>query len=218
MSGGQQRLIWDLADLTPAERAELPAALVQTLQAWSGARSSLPPALSWAHDSLRVRRPVLERSQHDDRVYWSLRYAPHGDPQWLKGACLGTATGGRAGCIAPEPLGWLARTFGTADLCSEWSGTAPWGLRLRDIDPRRFFDDMLPSLPPAALDWWVVYEVDGDWVALDPEAGQLHWLGGEWTGEAAVGLPVPWVRAVGFILWRLLDGGALRPTDLQMLA
>ena len=77
MSGGKQLLASHPEHLTAFERAECPPELIAAFMGWPADSSSrtwalfeLPETLEWARDSLRARRPVLERSQHDDRVYW----------------------------------------------------------------------------------------------------------------------------------------------------
>ena len=222
MSGGKQLLASHPEHLTAFERAECPPELIAAFMGWPADSSSrtwalfeLPETLEWARDSLRARRPVLERSQHDDRVYWSIRYPLRGDPKFVQSSCIGSSTGG-VPSKAPGTLGWLARTFGHVDLCSEWSGTAPWGKRLGQVAPASFVEFMLPELPKGAADWWAVHEADGDWLALNAE-GALVWIGPEWTGEVQTPIAAPIERVLSFQLWRFMDGGSLLPSDLKML-
>lgn len=135
MNGDHQLLIAHPDHLTAAERATCPAGLITAFHAWPGALETLPPALEWAREDLRVRKPVLERSLFNgDRMYWALRYPYFGDPGRLDKGCLGTATGGLPSDRS-DALGWLIRSFGQADLCSEWPSTH-WGQTLEQAaDP-----------------------------------------------------------------------------------
>lgn len=216
MSGGKQLLISHPEHLTVLERAECPPGLIASFHAWPKILETLPETLKWAHGGLRARKPVLERSLHNgDRLYWALRYPMNGKTEHLEEVCFGTSTGG-VSSDAPGLLGWLARTFGHVDLCSEWSGTAPWGQRLGKAAPPVFREYMLPELPDGAADWWALYEVDGDWVALNADGAPV-WVGPEWTGHAMSPLPPSAERTLSFLFWRLLEGGFVQPTDLEML-
>lgn len=218
MGAGVQVLASHPDHLNPRERRSCPEGLVAAFHAWPTVWRSTPPALSWAQSSLQARTPVLEHSRFDYRDHWALRFPLHGRPEHLEGPCIGSSVGGLE-CDAPGTLGWLARSLGPVNLCSEWSGTSPWGRRLRDISPGSFLPEFFEPLPAAAPDWWVLYEADGDWLALDADQQCLHWVGlGEWTGEPDRGFQVPPERVLRFVVWRLLDGGFVRPSDLEMLA
>jgi hypothetical protein len=79
-------------------------------------------------------------------------------------------------------------------------------------------DERFTRMPRGSADWVSLYEVDGDWILADIERNETVWLGGEWTGDRITRFDLPWTRAAAFVLWRVLDGGYVRPTDLQMLA
>lgn len=213
-AGGEQLLISAPEHLTPDDVKDAPPQLVELLKRWPAPLDTLPGGLRFVEGELRARRPLLERSRFDDRVYWSLRLPRHGDAAGVAAACFGS-THPRPDVALPQELGWLAQTFGRSDLCSEWSGSAPWGARLADVR-ERLFDDVVAHLPERAGRWAALYEVDGDWIFADLEDGTAHWVGAEWTGVPDVRF-ASWRRVLRFVLWRLLDGGFVRPMDLEML-
>ncbi len=202
--------------LTPREFSELPDDAAELLEGWRARLDALPERLSFTRELLQSRTPLLERAQFDDRVYWTVRLAGWGVASPLEHPCLG-GTGERlARSDLPEPLGWLARTFGHATLVAEQSGTAPFGRPLRDFLAN---GELLVESPPDGSDDWVaLYECDGDAIFADLATGAAWWLGHEWTGDEATALRVPWPTVAVFILWRMLDGGYVRPWDLEMLA
>jgi hypothetical protein len=222
-SGGQQLLISHPEHLSADELAECPPGLLTSFHGWHAALDQLPSSFQWAKGDLRARTLLLERSTFPGpppseslRVYWSLRYVLLNDLKRLKAPCFGSRSGGTR-CDAPGAYGWLARTFGTVCLAEEESGTAHWGQRLGQIDPMRMFDDTMESLPPQAKDWWVLYELDGDWVAWDAKEDRIHWTGTEWTGFADQAIQAPAQRVISFMFWRLLEAGRIQPSDLEML-
>ncbi len=229
----------DMDALTEDERDALPPALAEAFAWWTDAHASrfdtLPETLAWARDALRGRRVAIERlCFNGDRIYWALRLVPHGDLAAffelpVAGSIGRSCIGGTGLCLPdddalgkmPPALAWLAKAFGTANLTSETSGTAPWGWSLGDAVDQRFGlfgidDDIVSQLPSGHRDWKLVYEIDGDAVAIDPE-GQAHWLGWEWTGQLVTPLGLDATAVTHFVFWRLLEGGCVRPSDLAML-
>ena len=222
---GAHILIGDAAHLTPAERREVPKATLSLFERWDRHAVSLPPSLEWARSTLLSRRPVLERVSCGDRLYWTVRFAPPGDVTRLHEPCFGADGVALAprGAALPSPLDWLASTFGTCSLVPEQSGTAPWGRRLRAFREERSL--LLPdpdieedALPDGSDDWLALYEVDGDALFVDPITDRVHWVGSEWTGEPETTLEIGGRAAASFVLWRMLDGGWVRPSDLARLA
>jgi hypothetical protein len=120
----------------------------------------------------------------------------------------------------PRRLAWLRETFGTIDLVAEQSGTAPFGRTFAEVIESELGAHLssLRSELPADADRWVsLFEINGDWVFADVECNDTVWIGSESTGEAYRRFPVPYSRAASLVLWRLLDGGAVRPVDFEML-
>lgn len=206
----------DARHLTPRERAEVPEGLVRLTAGWRDLLEAIPPAFAWAWGALQARKPILERAELvGDRVAWSVRLPLYGDLERLEGPCFGCRALEGTPAGLPEDLGWLASTLGDCFVETDCSGTAPWGIPLGSVADR-MFDGMLEALPQEAVDWVVLYEADGDWLCADLVSGRAHWAGTEWTGEPDVGYP-SWRPVMHFVLWRLLDGGFVRPSDLGML-
>ena len=150
-----------------------------------------------------------------NRVAWSLRLPLRGDPKRLAEPCFSCREGDVVSESLPEDLAWLASTFGDCFVETDCSGTAPWGVPLGS-QQHRMFEGALEALPASAANWVVLYEADGDWLCADLESGKAHWSGHEWTGRPDVGYPT-WRSVMHFVFWRILDGGFVRPTDLEML-
>ena len=221
VGGGRQLLAGDVAALKPGERAELPAETRALFEGWRAL--DVPDELAWARGPVRELTPVLERASFDDRVYWSVRLLPFADVKLAREPRFGADGVALGDPSLPAPLGWLARTFGTVNVVAEQSGSAPFGEPLsRWIAEGRVIgyseDDDGATLPPDAADWVLLYEADGDVLCADPATDAAYWLGGEWTGEGLAPLDAGWRAITHFVLWRLLDGGWLRPSDLAMLA
>lgn len=209
-------------ELSPEDRAEVPEPTLLLFEEWSARLEHLPESLEWARDSLRAREPILERACMDeDRVYWSVRFPLFGEiapdqvpPMGATGLSLASST-------LPEPLQWLAETFGTLSIEVETSGTAPLGwsvAAMRRTGNFFFSQEYSQPLPPEADEWVALYEADGDVLVADLVRGNAIWLGHEWTGETQSDMGIGWEAALHFILWRMLDGGYVRPGDLEMLA
>lgn len=176
----------------------------------------MPPAFGWARGTLQGRRPLIERAElAGNRVAWSLRLPLRGDPKRLAEPCFSCREGDVVSESLPEDLAWLASTFGDCFVETDCSGTAPWGVPLGS-QQHRMFEGALEALPASAANWVVLYEADGDWLCADLESGKAHWSGHEWTGRPDVGYPT-WRSVMHFVFWRILDGGFVRPTDLEML-
>lgn len=158
-----------------------------------------------------------------DRVYWNVRFPLYGkiDPK-VAVPPVGATGISRTQAALPEPLHWMARTFGTLSLEIETSGTAPlgWTVAAMRREGCFFFSDpeMGPSLPAEAEDWVALYEADGDVLVADLAGGNAFWLGHEWTGQALSDMGVRWESALHFIFWRMLDGAYVSPLDLKMIA
>lgn len=216
---GDQLLVSSLTHLTPRERAEVPDGAAALLEGWPARLAAIPPELAWARDGLRARTPLLERVSippSPPRLYWTVRLAGWGDASPLAHPCLGATGVPRGRTDLPEPLGWLASTFGTANIVAEQSGTAPFGRPLADFLANQ---ELLVDTAPAGSEGWVaLYECDGDAIFADLDTGAAWWLGHEWTGNEATRVPVSWKAVAAFVLWRMLDGGWVRPKDLDMLA
>ncbi len=229
----------ELDALADEERAVLPPEVEAAFRWWTDAHAArfddLPESLAWARGSLRARRPALERLvMNGDHEYWTVRLLLHGDLDMferlpVEGAVGRVCPGGDGRCLLgdevadwlPASLVWLARAFGTMSLASGTSGTAPLGWPLGDAVDQGFglfgMDaETVAELPPDHRDWVIVYEADGDAIALDP-SGAGHWLGWEWTGELVQPLGLDAEALTQVVFWRLLDGGGLRPSDLAML-
>lgn len=213
--GGELLTVRALDALTKAERRAVPEGAARLLAEWPDRLAALPPDLAWAQDVLRSRTAVLERARFDDREYWTVRLTGWGDASSLAGPCLG-GTGEAFGAGFPEPLGWLGSTFGTATLVAEQSGTAPFGRPLASFLANG--ELLVEQAPPGSDGWVALYECDGDAVFADLASGAAYWVGHEWTGEEVTELPIPWPAVAHFVLWRMLDGGWVRPSDLAMLA
>lgn len=206
--------------LTPAERGEVPSELTAKLARWPQALAAAPSELAWAAESLKARKPVIERTRREDgHIIWALRYPLYGRFEHANDPCFGSLAREDALPTAaeglPQPLRWLGDTFGHAFVELMSSGTAPWGRRLGEVRDR-MFDGVWETLPAVAANWWVLYETDGDWLAADPETGKAYWTGIEWNGGDTYGYPC-YRRVLNFILWRLLDHGWISPQDLNML-
>ncbi|MBO6938090.1 MAG: hypothetical protein JJ863_24185 [Deltaproteobacteria bacterium] len=229
----------DLDELTDEERSALPAEVEAAFQWWTDAAASrfhdLPESLAWARGELRARRVAVERLVMDgDREYWTFRLPLHGDLDMFErlpaqGSVGRCCPGGDGRCLLrddvaerlPPSLVWLARAFGTMSLTSEVSGTAPLGWSLGDAIDQEFGlfsmdPETIAQLPVDHRDWVIVYEADGDAIALDP-SGAGHWLGWEWTGELVQPLGLDAEALTQVVFWRLLGGGSIRPSDLAML-
>jgi len=225
--------------MTDDERAALPPAVEAAFRWWKGADvarfDDLPDSLAWARGALRARQVAVERLvMNGDREYWTFRLLPRGDLDLFErlpaegtvgrrcpggdGVCrLADSAAGRL----PASLVWLARAFGTMSLASETSGTAPFGWSVGDAVDQHFGlfardQGTVAKLPADHREWVIVYESDGDAIAIDP-TGAAHWLGWEWTGDLVHPLGLDVDALTQFVFWRLLDGGVLQPSDLAML-
>ncbi|MBX3271000.1 MAG: hypothetical protein KF729_12115 [Sandaracinaceae bacterium] len=219
---GKQLVADSLAALRPRDLADLPDATRALFEGWRAL--SVPDELAWARRPLRELQPVLERASFDDRVYWSVRLLPFADAKLARQPRFGADGVALCAATLPPPLDWLARTFGTVNVVAEQSGSAPFGAPLsRWLVRGRVLgfagdEEDGGALPPEAAGWVLLYEADGDVLCADPASDAAYWLGGEWTGEPIVPLDAGWRAITHFVLWRLLDGGAVRPSDLAMLA
>lgn len=222
---GTQLLIADPSRIEASELDELPARTLALFEQWAELRGTVPSSLAWSSELLATREAVLERAAFDDRVYWSVRLARAGTLGELSRPCIGADGIARGTTDLPAPWSWLA-ALGRLDLVAEQSGSSSWGATLSD----RRRQGMLPwtvsalddgedgfELPDGSDDWLELYEVDGDVVYADPEGGRVHWVGGEWSGDPITSFDLDWHATAHFILWRMLDGGFVRPTDLEML-
>ena len=208
--------------LTTKERAEVPNATVELFERWRS-RPELPNELSWSRE-LWPPRAILERCDFAGRVYWNVLLDSFNDVSHraLAGPKLRADGIARNAKALPTPLDWLARTFGSLSLVPETSGTAPFGWR---VDAMRASGGFLFSDPdydarlsPGSESWVALYELDGDAIAANLEDGTASWLGAEWTGDGVTGLRLPWESVLHVVLWRMLDGSFVRPSDLAMLA
>jgi hypothetical protein len=213
---GRLVLVSAAKHLTSKERSEVPERLVQLTATWRQVWETIPPAFAWARGLLQGCQPLLERAELvGDRVAWSVRLPLHGDVERLAKPCFSCREGDAVSESLPDEIAWLASTFGDCFVETDCSGTAPWGVPLGSVR-HRMFEGALEALPPQAVDWVVLYEADGDWLCADLESGKAHWTGMEWTGQPDVGYP-SWRPVMHFVLWRMLDGGFVRPSDLDML-
>jgi hypothetical protein len=227
--------------LTRAERSRVPAPLGRLLIDWKSRLAKAPPSLGWMSHALSGREPVLELSRFEDRHHCRLRFTEH-DRDSLSEACFGCVGGvPRNRSRLPLELRWLRSTFGACDLIAERSGSAQWrtladiarserdalracGKQLRAhgmVDVLGVEDrwaTIRADLPRGADAWVSIYETDGDWLFVDVERDKTIWVGSEWTGQNALTFDIPWRRAVSFVLWRMIDGRSLRPSDFEMLA
>lgn len=230
------RLVADPEALTPAERDEIAPPLLARFTEWRSLRSRgrvpVPPCFAWADERIGLRYPVLERVEATDDVFdWEVRLRHDdalGPPAW---PCLGFRDakpryeeGARIEDL-PEPLAWLATTFGTATLEPYSSGSAPWGCRLGGVLDDEDCSLLIKididegiELPAGCRDWVLLYEADGDAVCADPKTGKTYWTGSEHTGEAFTDPRLDWMAATQFILWRLADDHKIAPCDLRMMS
>lgn len=239
---GRQVLAPSLDHLTAAERKRIPRLLARLASTSAAVIGAAPAPFEWLREALSGRRAIIESAKLDDREHWHLRWtAPVGD--LLADACFGVDADPRGPTPAavPRPLAWLRETFGTIGLIAEQSGTAPFGRTFGEIATLEReaqtaiqaslahypgFDastsgpwhDRFGGFPPEAVDWVSLYECDGDWIFADITRGETVWVGGEWTGAPESRFGVPWTRAAPFVLRRLVEGGYVRPADLQTLA
>jgi hypothetical protein len=236
---GRQVLAPSLDGLTATERKRVPRSLARLAQTFREVIAAAPAPFEWLREAMSDHGPIVECSTFDDREYWHLRWsAPFRDS--LAVPCFGVDANprGPAPAAVPQPLAWLRETFGTIGLIAEQSGTAPFGRTFAEIvteereaqatiraslaqhpgfETAEPWHDRFAGFPPEATDWVSLYERDGDWVFADVARGATVWVGAEWTGSPESRFAVPWTRAASFILWRMLDGGYVRPIDLRML-
>lgn len=236
---GRQIIAPSVFALKTAEQRRVPSRVAQLLESLPATLASAPPPFEWFSEALSERVPVLELSQFDTRAYWHVRWSrPFEDS--LAQPCAGCDADPAGPCpsVVPQPLAWMRSTFGTFGLIAEQSGTAPFGRTLAEVAARERtaaaeiraalaaypelvsgepWHDRFAELPAGADDWISLYEADGDWVFADVVNNATVWVGGEWTGEAALRVPVPWARAASFLLARILAGASVRPDDLHAL-
>lgn len=220
---GTQLLVDRLEDLTDAERLELPKATVELFINWPELVRQIPEELSWAKEEFHARRrPVLERSEFTDRIYWSVRFPRRLDQSSLQQACLG-ATGIilHNNDIKIKSIRWLM-DMGTMNLVSEQSGSAPWGHPFSTFSKVHWWfspdgQSKNAIFPPESKNWFALYEIDGDAIFADPTSGKAFWVGSEWTGRPLTQISDDWRSVAIFVLWSLIKNVPVRPSDLEML-